>query len=76
MSWRQLICTRCDEVVEVWEYVLTPLDAQEAELPFIDPERFVCERCMMPVLEHEQTSLLDERQERRRYDPMLSEIPY
>lgn len=73
MSWRTLVCTRCDEEVSVWEYTL--IEGEEVELVFVDPELFVCERCSEPAVplwreEHEQ------REERRRYDPTISAIPF
>jgi hypothetical protein len=62
---RRLDCTRCSQVVNVYE------EPRE----FIDPALYVCGACLENVTA--PLSLLDpERTEVHNYDPALAEIPY
>ena len=68
---RLLTCTRCDQLVEVFEL----------PAPWIDPELFRCARCLSERERAAQLTLLPPGRYRPRseappYDPGQSQIPF
>jgi hypothetical protein len=70
LSMRELVCTDCAEIVEVFE---EPYE-------FVDPDRYRCGDCMQDRKQPEQRTLelvpKPKRSERKAYDPAQSAIPF
>lgn len=63
---RELVCTRCADLVEVHEH---PRE-------WIDPDLYVCGTCLSPVERPQLRLVQGGRSETPAYDPTQMEIPY